>query len=200
MSSNINVKDIIIKQKQKVSILDWSNFLQSEFDKKDFESFLSKLVANLEKQVRFSPPLKDWFQDFFNVELANVNVVVLSQERMITLGKHFQPIEELEKQGVMFFPLERTGSSDGKSHIENWKPFSVEFMDYLITNKKNIVYIFVGFEASNYADLIAEEVDGTKIFLPELSSELYDTKALHDMLSTNVNKLLNKQHVDAILW
>jgi hypothetical protein len=133
MSSKINSKDIIIKQKEKVSSLDWSDFLQSEFDKPAFDSFISKLITNMEKGIKFQPPMKDWFSDFFNVSFADLKVVLVSKDGY-SLNDNFAVPEELNKQGVMFFPLERTVSSDGKSHLDSWRLFNTYVIE-ILTNK-----------------------------------------------------------------
>jgi uracil DNA glycosylase len=198
MSSKINSKDIIIKQKEKVSSLDWSDFLQSEFDKPAFDSFISKLITNMEKGIKFQPPMKDWFSDFFNVSFADLKVVLVSKDGY-SLNNNFAVPEELNKQGVMFFPLERTVSSDGKSHLDSWRLFNTYFIDYLAAHKETIVCVFIGFEASQFADLLEKDTH-YKIFLPELTHSIYGENFFYNMFAKNINALLEKHDLDAVNW
>ena len=198
MSSKINSKDIIIKQKEKVSELDWSDFLQSEFDKKEFDNFITKLITNMEKGIKFAPAMKDWFHDFFSTSFTDLKVVLISQDGL-ALNDDFLTGAELKEQGVMFYPLERTTSSDGKSQLDTWRLFNTYFVDYLAAHKETIVCVFIGFEACQFADLFEKDTH-YKIFLPEASHSLYDTDLFYNMFSKNVNALLEKHDLDPINW
>lgn len=152
----------------------------------------------MEKGIKFAPAMKDWFCDFFNTPLKDLKVVFISAEPY-TLHGSFEKIENLNKQGVMFYPLERTTSTDGKSQLDTWRLFNTYFMDYLATNKETLVCIFVGFEASQFAELLQKD-SHYKIFLPEVSHPFHDTELLNDLLNKNVNSLLEKHDLDTIDW
>ncbi len=198
MSSKINIKDIIIKQKEKFSATSWGEILNTEFDKPAFESFMQKLVNQVEKGIKFAPPMKDWFTDLQAVELDNLKVVIISKERVEQLP-HFMSIEGLEEQGVLFYPLERTASNN-VGHIEDWRMFNISFVDYLVTQKPNLIYVFIGFDASQFSDLVGDESEASKIFLPELTHDIYQKHVVHELFSTNVNELLEKHDISAVNW
>lgn len=136
-----------------------------------------------------------WFNDFTSVSLADLNVVVIC-EQAEDLESTF--LTDLDR--VMIYPLRRTSSSDGTSHLDRWRLFNIDFIDYLVSNKENLVYVFVGFEASQYADLITEDSQGYKIFLPEGDNELFQTAELKKLFEQNVNNLLIKHDISPILW
>lgn len=152
----------------------------------------------MEKGIRFQPPMKDWFTDFFNVSFADLKVVLVSEDGF-ALNDKFSSPEDLSKQGVMFYPLERTTSADGKSQLENWRLFNTYFVDYLAAHKETIVCVFIGFEASQFADLLEKDTH-YKIFLPELTHSVYEEDVLVKILSKNVNALLEKHDLAAIDW
>lgn len=152
----------------------------------------------MEKGIKFAPPIKDWFSDFFGTSLANLKVVFISHPTFV-LGNNVENIDDLNNQGVMFYPLERTTSTDRKPQLETWRLFNTYFMDYLATKKETIVCVFVGFEASQFAELLEKDTH-YKIFLPEVNHSFYDTDLLKDYLNANVNSLLEKHDLDAINW
>ena len=200
MSSKINSKDIINKQKEKYADLPWNKFLSQEFDKPGFEIFLDKLINNVSKGIQFSPPLKEWFSDFQATSLDNLKVVIISTDyTYLSLLDKFNR-ESLAEQGVMFYSLART-TVKGVKQLEDWRMFNIYFIDYLLANKKDLVYVFVGVDASDYSEIINEEY-GYKIFLPDTNNEVWleHIDQIYSGFKTNVNQLLENKDIDTINW
>jgi uracil DNA glycosylase len=167
MSSKINSKDIINKQKEKYADIPWSKFLLQEFDKPTFEQMLDKLIVGVSSGNPFTPPMKSWFTDFTTINPAGLKVLVVSKGP-IEFPSDFTSQEVLTDQGVMFYNLSRTAVGTDQM-LEDWRMFNIYFIDYLISNVPDIVYVFVGFEASEFGDLVTEDSYGNKVFLPEQS-------------------------------
>ena len=194
MSSNINSKDIINKQKEKYATSSWNKFLAQEFDKPDFSKFLDNLIDNVGKGISFSPAMKDWFKDFQSVALDDLKVVFVSTQE-ISIEKK----EELNQQGIMFFTLART-NSNGEQQLDQWRMFNIYFIDFLLSNKKDLVYVFVGFDAQQFGELVTEDEYGYKIFLPETQPAFWDTKSSLEILINSINSLLESRDIEAINW
>ena len=198
MSSNINSKDIINKQKEKYAEFPWSNFLLQEFDKPTFEKMLDKLITGVSNGKPFTPPMKSWFSDFTTISPADLKVLVISKES-VEFPSDFASKELLTNQGVMFYNLSRTAVGTDQM-VEDWRMFNIYFIDYLISNIPDIVYVFVGFEASDFSDMITEDTYGNKIFLPEQSHAIWKSNTLHKLFSENVNLILESKEISAISW
>ena len=200
MSSNINSKDIINKQKEKYADSPWNEFLLQEFDKPTFEKTLNKLISAVSSGKKFAPPIKSWFADFTSVDPDNLKVVIISKDLRYT--KHmskFNSPEELNKQGVMFFAMGRT-TIENKTDIEDWRMFNIYFIDHLISTRKDLVYVFIGFEASDYSDLISDEEYGSKIFLPDHTHSIWDADIIYNLFNKNINNMLYNKSIDTINW
>lgn len=202
MSLKINPKDIINKQKDKYKDSPWGEFLLQEFGKEDFEKLLSKLISNVEQGNPFMPPIKNWFDDLMQTPLSNLNVVVISKDNsyLDKFGSTFKPVDELKREGVLFYPLSRTTIKNDKLMLEEWRMFNIYFMDYLISKAERIVYVFIGFDAAEYSDLITDDMHGYKIFLPETTSNVWTSKDLYKVFTNSVNRLLDNANKPEINW
>jgi uracil DNA glycosylase len=198
MSSNINSKDIINKQKEKYAEFPWSKFLLEEFDKPTFEKMLDKLIAGVSNGKTFTPPMKAWFNDFVTVSPVDLKVLVVSKGPVV-FPSDFASQELLASQGVMFYNLSRTAVGIDEM-IEDWRMFNIYFIDHLISTKTDIVYVFVGFEASDFSELITEDTYGNKVFLPEQSHAIWKSEVLHKLFSENVNSMLESKDISTISW
>jgi uracil DNA glycosylase len=198
MSSKINSKDIINKQKEKYAEFPWSKFLLQEFDKPTFEKMLDKLITGVSNGKTFTPPMKSWFDDFTQTTPEGLKVLIISKGA-VNFTDDFKSKEELTKEGVMFYNLSRTAVGTDEM-MEDWRMFNVYFVDHLISTRKDILYVFVGYEASDYSDLLTEEEFGNKVFLPEQSHAIWQSKRLHKLFVENVNSLLESRDVDTINW
>lgn len=202
MSNKINSKDIINKQKEKFSSSKWSKFLTEEFDKPTFEKLLDKLIAEVSKGKQFTPPMKNWFNDFSSIDPDNLKVVIIGRENplsVFTNTPEFQSMENLVEQGVMFYALGRT-TIEKDILVEEWRMFNIYFIDYLLANKKDLVYVFVGMDAAEYSDMITLEEYGNKVFLPDVNSNIWSTDTVHKLFSENINTLLTNKEIDTINW
>ena len=198
MSSKINSKDIINKQKEKYADSPWNEFLLKEFDKPAFEKMLNKLIDGVGNGKNFMPPMKSWFDDFAKVSIEDLKVLIISKGP-IEFPSEFKSQEFLFEQGVMFLNLSRTSVGTDQM-MEDWRLFNINFVDHVFTTNKNVIYVFVGFDASNYSDLISDEVTSNKIFLPETSHSIWKSNLLHSLFSKNVNTLLESTEIDTINW
>ncbi len=198
MSSKINSKDIINKQKEKYADFPWSKFLIPEFDKPTFEKMLDKLIAGVSNGKTFTPPMKSWFDDFITVSPTNLKVLVISKGP-VEFPSDFTSKDLLNNQGVMFYNLSRTAVGTDQM-VEDWRMFNIYFVDYLISHIPDIVYVFVGFEASDFSELVTEEIHGNKIFLPEQSHPIWKSNTLHKLFADNVNSILESKGISTINW
>jgi uracil DNA glycosylase len=198
MSSNINSKDIINKQKEKYAEFPWSKFLLQEFDKPTFEKMLDKLIAGVSNDKPFTPPMKSWFSDFTTMSPADLKVLVISKGP-VEFPSEFASQELLTSQGVMFYNLSRTAVGTDQM-MEDWRMFNIYFIDYLVSNIPDIVYVFVGFEASDFSEMVNEDTYGNKVFLPEQSHAIWKSNALYKLFDENVNLILESKGISAISW
>jgi uracil DNA glycosylase len=198
MSSKINSKDIINKQKEKYGDFPWSKFLLQEFDKPTFEKMLDKLITGVSNGKPFTPPMKSWFDDFIKVSPVDLKVLVISKGP-VEFPSEFTSPELLANQGVMFYNLSRTAVGTDEM-MEDWRMFNIYFIDYLISNIPDIVYVFVGFEASDFSELITEDTHGKKVFLPEQSHPIWKSNTLHKLFTENVNSILESKEISTINW
>lgn len=159
---------------------------------------LDKLITGVAAGNPFTPPMKSWFNDFATISPADIKVVVISKGP-VELPSDFASAELLTNQGVMFYNLSRTAV--GKDQMmEDWRMFNIYFIDYLISTRTDIVYVFVGFEASDFSELVNEDTYGNKVFLPEQSHAIWKSDALYKLFSENVNSLLESRDVSTINW
>lgn len=202
MSSKINSKDIINKQKEKYNDSKWSKFLTQEFDKPEFEKLLDQLIAGVSQGNTFTPPMKSWFNDFNTMDPDNLKVVIISQDseyiphlpNMINYN-----LEELNKQGVMFYNLGRTKVGED-IQLDEWRMFNIYFLDYLLSTRKDIVYVFIGYKAEEFAEIINTDEHGYKIFLPPSDHPVWTNGSLNTMFKNNINMMLENLKHEPINW
>lgn len=159
---------------------------------------LEKLIAGVAIGNVFTPPIKSWFNDFITISPDDVKVVIISKGP-VKFPSDFMTVDGLTKQGVMFYNLSKTAVGTDQM-MEDWRMFNIYFIDYLISTRNDIVYVFVGFEASNFSELVNEDKHGNKIFLPEQSHDIWKSDVLHKLFSDNVNSLLESKDIPAINW
>ena len=159
---------------------------------------LNKLIIGVNNGKPFTPPMKSWFDDFLKVSPDNLKVLVISKDH-VEFPSEFTSPELLHNQGVMFYNLSRTAVGTDKM-MEDWRMFNIYFIDYLITNISDIVYVFVGFEASDFSDIINEDKYGNKIFLPENTHPIWKSDTLHKLFCENINSILESKEISTINW
>lgn len=105
------------------------------------------------------------------------------------------------KQGVLMLnsSLTTTINKPG-SHKLLWRPFIVSVLDYLVWNKPNLVYVFLGKTASELSDLIPS--NNLKIHLTHPASTAYNNEAEWDCQDVwnKINNYLNDAKGSQIKW
>lgn len=195
MSTKINSKDIINKQIEKHKDSSWSKFLTEEFQKENFDTLLTGLITQFQEGIKFEPPMKSWFDDFSYTSLEDLNVVIIYKNRVENLNTDFHSSYDLANEGVLFYPLART-----TTHLAEWRMFNMNFINHLMANKKDLVYVFIGEEASEFAGLLVGDTQNSKIFLPDLDHSFWTTDYAHGLISKNINNILIKNNKDAVEW
>ena len=110
-------------------------------------------------------------------------------------------LKRWSNQGILMLNTSLT-TEVGKigQHYDIWKDFTAYLLDYLTHNKENIVYIYMGKKAQEWADLTGD--NNHKLFVSHPASAAY-TKQKH-WNSNNVflkTQLLVKEHYNTdIIW
>jgi uracil-DNA glycosylase len=105
------------------------------------------------------------------------------------------------KQGVLLLNSAFTTTINKPgTHQLLWRPFLVSVLDSLIWNRQNIVYVFIGKYAQQYADLVPD--NNCKIMVSHPASVAYTSKATWDCenLWQRVNDCLEQQGKPKIKW
>lgn len=86
------------------------------------------------------------------------------------------------------------------SHRLVWKPFTAALIDHLIWNKQDIIYVFLGKVAQEYADMIPDNC--YKIFATHPASAAYTGQAEWDCndLWNKINNQLEKNEKPKIIY
>ena len=86
------------------------------------------------------------------------------------------------------------------SHYDIWKDFTAYLLDYLTHNKENIVYIYMGKKAQEWADLTGD--NNHKLFVSHPASAAY-TKQKHwnsDNVFLKTQALVMEYYNTNIIW
>lgn len=59
------------------------------------------------------------------------------------------------------------------SHYDIWKPFTAYLLDYLNSNKKTVVYVYMGKKAQEWSDM-TDDTDNIKFFVKHPASAAYN--------------------------
>lgn len=116
--------------------------------------------------------------------------------------QHFdQDLSRWSKQGVLLLNTSLTTQIDkpGKHH-DLWKPFITFLIDMLNARYKNLIWVFLGKNTSEFADMVNDDHD--KLYTLHPASALYVTPSVWDCsdVFNNVNQLLEKQKSSTISW
>lgn len=105
------------------------------------------------------------------------------------------------QQGVLLLNSAFT-TTIGKpgTHQLLWKPFLVTVLDALVWNRPNLIYVFIGKQAQQYADIIPD--NNYKIMVSHPASVAYTSTAKWNCenLWSRVNDYLEKQNKPKIIW
>ena len=104
-------------------------------------------------------------------------------------------------QGVLLLnsALTTTINKPG-SHMLLWKPFIAYVIDYLVWNRPNLIYVFMGKKAQEFADLVPD--NNYKILVSHPASAGYDKQAEWDCgdMWNKINKYLEQDGKVQITW
>ncbi len=121
-----------------------------------------------------------------------------------TTGQTIDKSADLTKwanQGILMLNSALT-TTIGKpgSHRLVWKPFTAALIDHLIWNKQDIIYVFLGKVAQEYADMIPDNC--YKIFATHPASAAYTGQAEWDCndLWNKINYQLEKNEKPKIIY
>jgi uracil-DNA glycosylase len=86
------------------------------------------------------------------------------------------------------------------SHQLLWKPFMAYVIDYLVWNKTDLIYVFLGKKAQEFADLVPD--NNHKIFVTHPASAGYEKQAEWDCndMWNKINKYLEENGQQRISW
>ena len=104
-------------------------------------------------------------------------------------------------QGVLLLNSALT-TTIGKpgTHQLLWKPFMAYLLDYLVWNKPNLIYVFLGKKAQDFADLIPD--NNYKILVSHPASAAYEKQSEWDCndMWNKINKYLEQDGKPRISW
>jgi uracil-DNA glycosylase len=86
------------------------------------------------------------------------------------------------------------------THQLLWKPFMAYVLDYLVWNKPNLIYVFMGKKAQDFADLIPD--NNYKIMVSHPASAAYENQEEWDCedMWNKINKYLEQDGGTKISW
>jgi uracil-DNA glycosylase len=104
-------------------------------------------------------------------------------------------------QGVLLLNSALT-TTIGKpgTHQLLWKPFMAYVLDYLVWNRPNLIYVFMGKKAQDFADLIPD--NNYKIMVSHPASAAYNEEPEWDCgdMWNKINKYLEQNEKPRISW
>ena len=104
-------------------------------------------------------------------------------------------------QGVLLLNSALT-TTIGKpgTHQLLWKPFMAYVLDYLVWNRPNLIYVFMGKKAQDFADLIPD--NNYKIMVSHPASAAYNEQSEWDCedMWNKINKYLEQNEKPRISW
>jgi len=104
-------------------------------------------------------------------------------------------------QGVLLLNSALT-TTIGKpgTHQLLWKPFMAYVLDYLVWNRPNLIYVFMGKKAQDFADLIPD--NNYKIMVSHPASAAYNEEPEWDCgdMWNKINKYLEQNERPRISW
>jgi uracil-DNA glycosylase len=86
------------------------------------------------------------------------------------------------------------------SHQLLWKPFMAYLIDYLVWNKQDLIYVFLGKKAQEFADLVPD--NNHKILVAHPASAVYEKGTVWDCndMWNKINKYLEQNGQERISW
>ena len=110
-------------------------------------------------------------------------------------------LKRWSQQGVLLLncALTVTNNKPG-AHQLLWKPFTTMLLDYLVWNKQDIIYVFMGKKAAEYAYIIPD--NNYKLIVSHPASAAYNMSESWDCedMWNKINKQLKLQNEETIRW
>lgn len=164
------------------------------------------LLTDLNQNIKFTPAMKDWFNDFKSCNLNDLNIMFITENYYKSFSLY--ETEEFNNNfhiprtsNVMFHTLNKTSNDNvPNSHAALWFNFNKELLQFISNvNTNNTVFIFIGqntFTFSQYVD----KKNNYVMFLPELGSCFWQDVECTDTVKENINFILGKHGNDKINW
>ena len=193
MSNDLKIKDINNKLDLKLATSSWHELLQPYIQGYAHKSLMDTLLTDMTKGVKFTPPLKDWFNEFFRVNFQSLKAVV------VTFAHEELPFE-LDDQTFRLV-LNRTDSDDASienAHGSLWKFFNENVLEFVSENTSHVPIIFISpltYPASSSLSLVSY-----KFFLPEITSPFWQDEENKSKTINNINKVLEKNERTKLNW
>ncbi len=208
--SNLNVtaKGIANSLINKFQGTGWENFFNSSLPAAELESVLDFLIKeNTNKQKTFFPPVKKWFEDF-KLQPENVKIIFIAEKYVDQnrINDHInfkefsdKSLEELQAEGILFITLGRTTCIENyQPHIEQWRKFNLELIDFLRENSPNALYIFLGEGTYDYSSLLSD--DQMRMMVKSIDNTSYGLKKFTNTIKTYAASILKKAEMSEVNW
>jgi len=144
---------------------------------------MDHLLSQLSNGVKFQPPLKNWFTEFFRVDFNKVKLIVVSAE---------QSVPFLIDDETFHLVTNRTHSDESTTdHGMYWNIFNEVFFEFLEENSKKVPVIFINPTTYPYAKKLHKE--SKKFFLPESSSTFWQDEENLKNVFKNANLIIKSQ-------
>jgi uracil-DNA glycosylase len=132
---------------------------------------------------------------------ASLSYILNSIKKTTNIDSSDCDLKRWSDQGVLLLNTAFT-TTIGKpgSHQLLWRPFTVAVLDALIWNNPNLIYVFMGKQAQQLADLIPD--NNYKILVSHPASAAYNHQKEWDCgdMWNKVNEYLVKQNKTKIEW
>jgi uracil DNA glycosylase len=193
MSNDLKIKDINNKLDLKLATSSWHELLQPYIQGYAHKNLMDTLLTDMTKGVKFTPALKDWFNEFFRVNFQSLKAVV------VTFAHEELPFE-LDDQTFRLV-LNRTDSDDASienAHGSLWKFFNENVLEFVSENTSHVPIIFISpltYPASSSLSLVSY-----KFFLPKITSPFWQDEENKSKTINNINKVLEKNERTKLNW
>lgn len=164
------------------------------------------LLNDLNQNIKFTPAMKDWFNDFKACNLNDLNIMFITENYYKSFclyeTEQFNNNFHIERtSNVMFHTLNKTSNDNvPNSHSALWFNFNKELLQFISkVNKNNVVYIFIGQNTFNFSQYV-DKKNNYIMFLPDLDSCFWNYVECTDTVKENINFILQKHGNDKINW
>ena len=194
MSNDLKIKDINNKLQDKLEQSSWNDFLVPYIQGIAHKTFMNVLLDDMQKGIKFQPGMKDWFTEYFRVNLKDLKLVVVTPQ--YELPKF---INECDNE-TFHLVVNKTKKENGveNSHTDYWRTFNEIFFEYL--NENSIIVPIMFIDTATYSLSKLTSASFKKYFLPEYSSTYWDSSEEKERLINNINNVLKINNRNKINW